>query len=63
MTPRTGRPTNDPKRNDTRIRLSDADIQKLEYCVQQTGKTKADIIRIGIEKVYQEIKGGNDDAR
>lgn len=51
-----GRPTDAPKVNNTRIRLSDEDLQKLEFCKQKTGKTYADIIREGIDKVYQELK-------
>ena len=53
---RTGRPTDDPKRNQYRVRLSETDLEKLEFCTRTTGKTKAEIIREGIEKVYQELK-------
>ncbi len=57
MSPRTGRPpSKDPKTHETRIRMSDNDISKLEYCCKQTGLTKADVIRTGIDKVYQELK-------
>ncbi len=56
MTPRTGRPTDDPKRVSVRIRLSESDDEKLAYCANVTGRTKADIIREGIDKVYQEVK-------
>lgn len=56
MAPRTGRPTDNPKRHDTRIRMSDEDVEMLEYCCKVTGKTKTDIIREGIRKVYQELK-------
>lgn len=50
-----GRPTSDPKIHETRIRMSDNDLKKLEYCVKKTGKTKADIIRMGIEKIFTEL--------
>lgn len=56
MSPRTGRPTDDPKTLNTRIRLSADDVKRLNYCSNATGKTKSEIIRIGIEKVYNEIK-------
>lgn len=55
MSPRTGRPTDDPKDLSVRIRLSQTDQTKLAFCQEQTGKTKAEIIRIGIDKVYQEL--------
>lgn len=51
-----GRPTDDPKKHQTRIRMSDDDIERLEFCCQKTGLSKADIIREGIRKVYEEIK-------
>ena len=55
MSPRTGRPTENPKKHETRIRMSDEDVEILEYCCKVTGKTKADIIREGIREVYNRI--------
>lgn len=51
-----GRPTDNPKKHETRIRMSDEDVQILEYCVKATGKTKTDIIREGIREVYKKLK-------
>ncbi|MDE5859752.1 MAG: ribbon-helix-helix domain-containing protein, partial [Oscillospiraceae bacterium] len=48
MSPK-GRPTNDPKTLNTRIRLSKDDVKRLEYCAEKTGLTKAEIIRQGIK--------------
>ena len=56
MTPRTGRPpSDDPKHNQYRVRLTDDELKMLEFCQSETGKSKAAIIREGIEKVYQEL--------
>ena len=56
MSPANGRPpSKDPKRNDTRIRLTDSEAQKLEYCSKVTGMTKTDVIRKGIDMVYAEV--------
>ncbi len=56
MSPAKGRPpSKDPKRNDTRIRLTDSESQKLDYCSKVTGMTKADVIRKGIDMVYAEV--------
>ncbi len=56
MSPAHGRPpSRDPKRNDTRIRLSDSEREKLNFCSEKTGMTKTDIIRKGINLVYQEV--------
>lgn len=57
MSPRTGRPPSlNPRRNDTRIRMTDEEVAMLETCCEVLGKTKADVIRLGIKKVYEEIK-------
>ena len=55
MSPRTGRPTDDPKRTTTTLRLSDEDNKKLSYCCEQTGKSKSEIIRAGIDRIYGEL--------
>lgn len=56
MSPRTGRPTNDPKVLIERARLSEEDAAMLEYCCKHTEKNKSEIIRMGIRKVYEGIK-------
>lgn len=56
MCPRTGRPTEDPKTLNTRIRLSEEDIKRLEYCAEKTGLSKSEIIRKGIKEVYEQLK-------
>lgn len=56
MSPRTGRPTSDPKKYETRIRMSEEDLRLLQYCCEATGRTKAEIIREGIREVYAKIK-------
>lgn len=56
MSPRTGRPTTDPKTKQMPVRFSESDIQKLEYCSKVIGKSQAEIIRMGVDKVYNELK-------
>lgn len=56
MSPRTGRPTDNPKKNRLELRLSDEDMLMLEKCSELTGKSKAEIIRQGIREVYEKIK-------
>ncbi len=56
MSPRTGRPTDNPKALSTRVRLSQEDIDRLEYCAEKTGQSKADIIRQGIKSVYDSLQ-------
>lgn len=57
MTPRTGRPKlDDARKHREFFRLNDQEQEQLNYCVHVTGKTKADIIREGIEKTYTRLK-------
>lgn len=56
MSPRTGRTTEDPKKSRLEFRMSDSDSEKLEFCCKALGLTKAEVIRRGIDKVYQEAK-------
>ena len=56
MSPRNGRPPSDnPKGHRKSYRLSDGDMQKLDICIKETGLTDTDIIRKGINLVYQEV--------
>lgn len=45
----------DTKNNQYRLRMTDEELEKLEYCSKLTGLTKADVIRKGIDKVYNEL--------
>lgn len=45
----------DTKNNQYRLRMTDRELEKLEYCSKLTGLTKADVIRKGIDKVYDEV--------
>lgn len=51
-----GRPTDNPKTNGYRIRLTDTELQKLEECCRLAKLSKADVIRLGIDKVYKSLK-------
>ncbi len=50
-----GRPTTNPRINRLELRMSENDMEKLQICCKITGLSKSDIIRKGIEKVYNEI--------
>ena len=50
-----GRPTNDPKHHVARLRLSDTEKQKLDECCRLTGMSITDVLKLGIEKVYDEV--------
>ena len=56
MSPRTGRPTSNPKVTEIKIRATKEDKEKLQFCCSKTGKTQYEIVMAGIDKVYEEIK-------
>ena len=56
MSPRAGRPTDNPKKTRLELRLSNDDTEKLEYCHQESGLSKAEILRKGLDLVYKELK-------
>lgn len=51
-----GRPTDDPKKLMIKLRISNEDAEKLDFCTKKTNKTKSEIIREGINEVYAKIK-------
>lgn len=58
MSPKTGRPPMGESSKDRgyRIRMSDEELQRLDYCSEILGLSKAEIIRHGIEKMYEEAQ-------
>lgn len=56
MSPRTGRPTNNPKKTEIKVRATQEDKDKLKYCCEKAGKTQYEVVMMGINKVYEEIK-------
>lgn len=55
MSPRTGRPTDNPKKERLGIRIAEDQLKKLEICCQKTGLSKTEIICKGIDLVYKEV--------
>lgn len=56
MSPRTGRPTEDPKKLRLELRLSKKDEEKLNFCCSIFHLSKAEVIRMGIDEVYQKAQ-------
>ena len=56
MSPRTGRPTENPKNEVIKIRATKNDREKLLYCCEKTKKTQYEIVMEGIDEVYKKIK-------
>ncbi|WP_302826160.1 CopG family transcriptional regulator [Anaerofustis stercorihominis] len=56
MAKKMGRPTQDPKDYQMRIRLGSKEKERLEYCSEYLNISKSDVIRQGIDEVYNKIK-------
>ena len=51
-----GRPTEAPKTHVARLRLSDAEKARLDECCKLTWLSITEVLKLGIEKVYEEAK-------
>ncbi len=56
MSPKMGRPTDNPKGTSTHIRLDAQSVEILERYTAQEGVTRAEAIRRGILKLEADIK-------
>lgn len=54
--PNMGRPSVNPRNNDLRVRLSDAEEEMLQKILRQTGRSKTEIVVKGIALVYKELQ-------
>lgn len=46
--------SDDPKKNQYRLRMSDEELKRLEFCCEKLNLTKSEVIRAGIDTMYQE---------
>lgn len=56
MSPRTGRPTDNPKTEQIKIRATKEDKELLEECCNELNQTQYEVVMNGIKKVHSEIK-------
>lgn len=56
MSPRTGRPTDNPKTEEIKVRATKQDKELLKECCQKLNQTQYDVVMNGIKKVYAEIE-------
>lgn len=45
--------SDDSKRNQYRLRMSDEELEKLEFCCEKLLLTKSEVIRSGLDAMYQ----------
>ncbi len=51
-----GRPTDSPKIIVKRARMSELDVEKLKECCRILEMSESDVLRKGIDEVYQKLK-------
>jgi uncharacterized protein (DUF1778 family) len=51
-----GRPTSDPKDIRIGLRLTQRQDEMLRECMEKLGKTRTEILMMGLEKVYKNLK-------
>lgn len=56
MSPRTGRPTEEPKNVRIGVRLTEKEKKMLDECEAKMNLSKTQVISLGIQKVYESIK-------
>jgi hypothetical protein len=56
MSPKIGRPTEDPKKARVGFRLTEDESAMIDYCYEVFGITKTEVIRQGIKEMYQKAR-------
>lgn len=56
MSPRTGRPTDNPKKDRVGFRLSDDERKMLDFCCEVFGLSKTEVIMQGIKEMYEKTQ-------
>jgi hypothetical protein len=51
-----GRPTNNPRVIQTRIRMSEEEARMLNECAEKLNTTKTEVVIMGIKKVHADLK-------
>ncbi len=50
-----GRPTENPRTEQYRIRLTKEEVELLAECSEKSGKSKADVLRAGLDLFYKTL--------
>ena len=57
MNKKMGRPTDAVKDSVVKVRIDDQTRRMLEYCVAISKTSKSEVVRHGIEEIYNQLKG------
>lgn len=56
MSPRTGRPTANPKTEEIKVRATTEDKELLKECCRELNETQYEVVMRGLKMVHAEIK-------
>ena len=48
-------PTGNARKVIVETRMSEDELKRLDYCCERTGRSRSEVIRTGIDKVYSEL--------
>ena len=51
-----GRPTDNPKEISLKVRLDQGTTDRLDKCVQNLNISKAEVVRRGIHRIYEDLE-------
>lgn len=49
-------PVDDPKETNIKVRVNQKGLAKLEFCKEKLGTTRAEVLRKGLDMVYDDLK-------
>lgn len=56
MSPKAGRPTDNPKGKHLAIRLTEEEKDLLDKCAKELGVSNSEVVRMGIKAVHEGLK-------
>lgn len=57
MNPKLGRPfTENPRKHKIEIRMNDEELTQLDFCCQQLGDNRSNLLRTGAVRIYEALK-------
>ena len=64
MSPRTGRPiVGKPKNQRLSVRADNETLQKIDECAKTTGQTKTEVVREGVNLIWEKTVGAKNRNR
>lgn len=57
MSPKLGRPySENPRQMRVETKMTSSELEKLDFCCRATGKTRSEIVREGVDVLYEKLR-------